>query len=141
MKKSYRFILVEIVMLLLLIIPIYVQADDTIFGETNIHATSNIPNGGEITDPITNPNAYNPGNVSGTSKVVEIGNKVIGAINVIGIIVSVAALAIIGIRYMIGSVDERAEYKQTMGPYIIGAILVFATTTIVNIIYQFASNL
>ncbi len=40
---------------------------------------------------------------------------------------------------MIGSAEEKAEYKKTMIPYIIGAILIFASTTIVNIVYNLAT--
>lgn len=61
---------------------------------------------------------------------------IIGAINIIGIIVSVITLSIIGIRYMLGSVEARAEYKQIMLPWLIGAVMVFTMTTIPNIIYN-----
>ena len=45
-------------------------------------------------------------------------------------------LTIIGVRYIMGSVQEKAEYKQTMWPYVIGAVLIFAGTTLVDIIYR-----
>ena len=35
---------------------------------------------------------------------------------------------------MIGSVEEKAEYKKSMIPYIIGVFLLLATSTIVGII-------
>lgn len=112
-----------------------------IFEGVKIIASSDAGTGGTITDPIVNPEYYKPTDTTATGKVEQMGKVIVGAINVIGIVVSVVSLIIIGIRYMLGSVDEKAEYKQTMGPYIIGAILVFATTTIVNMIYQFAITL
>ena len=42
---------------------------------------------------------------------------------------------------MIGSVDERAEYKKTLLPYVIGAGLVFAASSIAQIVYNIAINL
>ena len=42
---------------------------------------------------------------------------------------------------MIGSVEEKAEYKKTMTTYLIGAILVFSVTTIPNILYQIAQSI
>ena len=42
---------------------------------------------------------------------------------------------------MLGSLEEKAEYKKTMMPYIIGAVLVFAASAIAGIIYSFAINL
>jgi len=42
---------------------------------------------------------------------------------------------------MMGSAEEKAEYKKTMIPYVVGAVLIFASTTIVNIVYQLANSL
>lgn len=56
----------------------------------------------------------------------------------VGIVVAVVILLILGIKYMIGSAEEKAEYKKTMIPYIVGAILIFASTTIVNVVYNMA---
>lgn len=61
---------------------------------------------------------------------------ILGAIQSIGSILSVLALVVIGIKYMLGSAEEKANYKQTMIPYIIGIILVFASSTFVNAIYK-----
>ena len=35
---------------------------------------------------------------------------------------------------MLGSVEEKAEYKKTMIPYVIGAILLFATSNLLGIV-------
>lgn len=72
---------------------------------------------------------------------VATGNVVIKVISTIGVVVSVIVLIIIGIKYMLGSVGEKAEYKKTLFPYIIGAILVFAASAIAQIIYNIANNL
>ena len=60
--------------------------------------------------------------------------KLIGIITTIGIIVSISSVMILGIKYMVGSIEERAEYKKTMLPVLIGMILLFGTSTILNII-------
>lgn len=70
-----------------------------------------------------------------------VGNKVIGIIKVVGIIISVACLMILGIKYMMGSAEEKAEYKKTFIPYIIGAVLLFAASALANSIYQLAIEL
>ena len=41
---------------------------------------------------------------------------------------------------MMGSAEEKAEYKKTMIPYLVGAILVFAASTIANFVYNFVSG-
>ncbi|MEI3401230.1 MAG: hypothetical protein V8R51_02250 [Clostridia bacterium] len=43
----------------------------------------------------------------------------------VGIVLSVVILIILGIKYMMGSAEEKAEYKKTMIPYLIGAVSVF----------------
>lgn len=74
-------------------------------------------------------------------KLVDIGNKIIGPIQVIGSIASVIAIVIIGIRYMVGSLEEKAQYKELLMPYLIGAILVFGITNLVAIIYNIATQI
>ena len=67
-------------------------------------------------------------------------NNVIYLIQVIGSVLSVVILIIIGIKYMISSVEEKAEYKKTMIGYIIGCILIFSTVNLLSIIYNIATS-
>ncbi len=76
-------------------------------------------------------------NTAGISK---IGNQIITIITTIGIVVSVIVLVVLGIKYMMGSAEEKAEYKKTLMPYVIGAGLVFAASSIAQIVYQFMQN-
>lgn len=72
--------------------------------------------------------------VTGATRLESLANKIVGVIQVIGTIVSVIALIVIGIKYIMGSVEEKAEYKQTLKPYLIGAIMLFGITNILRII-------
>lgn len=72
----------------------------------------------------------------GKDATTEIGNKILGLIQVTGTLISVGALMIMGIRYMMGSLEERASYKKSMIPYIVGAVLLFAAVNITSIIYN-----
>lgn len=85
---------------------------------------------------IINPDDYKPTPNPGSQQLSNIGGVVLGAVNVVGAFVSVAMLMIIGIKFMMGSVEEKAEYKKTMFPYTIGAILLFSGTTLINCIYK-----
>jgi len=69
-------------------------------------------------------------------KAIDIGNVVVGVIRTVGEAIAVVMLSIIGLRYVMGSVEEKAEYKQTMWPYILGAVLIFAGAALTNIIYE-----
>lgn len=60
----------------------------------------------------------------------EPGNIIFGIVKVVGTFASVIALMIIGIKYMLGSVEEKAEYKKTFWIYAIGAILIFGVSNL-----------
>lgn len=75
-----------------------------------------------------------------TTKVTNIGGKIINIIQVVGIVVAIAVVLIIGIKYMTGSVEQKAEYKKVMIPYIIGAVLLVAGTSIVRVIFNAINN-
>lgn len=70
-----------------------------------------------------------------------IGKNIIGIVKAIGTIISVLMLVILGIKYMLGSSEEKAEYKKTMIPYLIGAILIFAAPYIAGAIYNAVGSL
>lgn len=77
---------------------------------------------------------------TGTTEIKNFGGNIMGVINVVGVVVAVVVLMVIGIKYMMGSAEEKAEYKKTMIPYIVGAVLIFGATTIANVIFQFAQG-
>ena len=74
--------------------------------------------------------------VSAAGDMTNLAGKIIGVIQILGIIVAVVVLLVLGIKYMVGSAEEKAEYKKTMMPYVVGALLIFAASTIVNILYN-----
>ena len=75
-----------------------------------------------------------------STSMTNLGSKIIGTIQVLGIIIAVVILLVLGIKYMVGSAEEKAEYKKTMMPYVVGALLIFAASTIVNILYNVIGN-
>ena len=78
---------------------------------------------------------------TGTTTMLNVGNRVISIIRVVGIVISVGVLMVLGIKYMMGSAEEKAEYKKTMIPYLIGAVILFAAAIFAKTIYDFANNL
>ena len=73
-----------------------------------------------------------------TKEIEKVGNAVIQVLSVVGSILSVIVIVVLGIKYMLGSVEEKAEYKRTLIPFLIGAIFIFAASTIAGIVYQVA---
>ena len=87
------------------------------------------------------PSEYTGNEKYDTGKINELGQNIIQIISVVGSIASVIVLIVLGIKYMMGSAEEKAEYKKTLLPYIIGAALVFAASSIAGIVFQFTSQL
>ena len=75
-------------------------------------------------------------NTNTSESVKDIGGQIISIISIIGMIAAVGVLMVLGVKYMLGSVEEKAQYKKTLMPYIIGAVLVFAASSIASIIYN-----
>ncbi len=71
----------------------------------------------------------------GTNDIQTLGGKILGILQTVGIVLSVIILVILGIKYMMGSAEEKAEYKKTMIPYLVGAVLIFLAPTIANTVY------
>ena len=88
-----------------------------------------------------NPNTLIGASVDGTAGITKIGNQIITVVSTVGSVVSVVVLVILGLKYMMGSAEEKAEYKKTLMPYIIGAGLVFAASSIAGIVFGFMQNL
>ena len=91
------------------------------------------------------PNDYDPSQkpVSGTSvnEITDKANNIIGTITTVGIVIAVVTMIILGLKYMMGSVEEKAEYKKTMIPYLVGALLIFGASAITMVVVNVASGL
>ena len=84
--------------------------------------------------------SINPDTGTAQGKLGDTPNKILGIIQVVGTIISVGVLMVLGIKYMLGSAQEKAEYKKTFIPYVVGAILLFAAVNIANMIVGFAQG-
>lgn len=89
-----------------------------------------------LTDPIINVNEYEPGPNEVSPELISIANTVLGIIQVAGTIISLISTMFIGVKYMMGSTQEKAQYKETMIPYVIGIVLLFTAVNILKPIYN-----
>lgn len=92
-------------------------------------------NAQDVAQQLTQPNAD-----VNTGDMVQIAQQVIGIINVVAVVVAVVILLVLGIKYMMGSASEKAEYKKSMIPYLVGAFIIFAAPTLVNILVSLFGN-
>lgn len=85
--------------------------------------------------PFDNPDAWKP-TIEDDKDFTAKAGKVLAVINVVGIIISVLVLAGLGIKFMLGSVEEKATYKKDFIPYLVGAFMLAAATSLPNVIYS-----
>lgn len=76
-----------------------------------------------------------------TSGIQGVGTNIVSIVTTIGIIVAVIVLLILGIKYMMGSASEKAEYKKTMIPYLIGAVLIFGASAIAKAVIAMSETI
>lgn len=68
-------------------------------------------------------------------------NNVYSILYIVAIVVSVIALMILGLKYIIGSATEKAEYKKTLVPVIVGICVIVFITTILGIFASFGKSI
>lgn len=129
-------IILQIILICLISLQTNVLANDAKDVKTNILVSS-----------VTGLDDFNPDNnkpastdTSSSSILGQIGNSIAGVIQVIGSAVAIGVLMVIGIKYMLGSVEEKAEYKKTMKPYLIGALIVFGITNLLGILIKIVGD-
>ena len=67
--------------------------------------------------------------------------KILGAIQLFGYAIAIGMLIYIGIKYMMSSANEKAELKQVSIYYIIGAIVIIASSTIFRMLTHFVEGM
>lgn len=66
----------------------------------------------------------------------NLGQTILGYIRNIAVISSVVLIAVFGLKFMIGSTEQRAEYKKSFMPLIIGIFIVASSTTIISWVWK-----
>ena len=78
---------------------------------------------------------YKSTGTTSTQMTAKLG-KLFSVISTAGSILSVIILAGIGIKYMLASVEEKAVYKKSMIPYIIGVAILFTGSFLPQFLYK-----
>ena len=141
MKKTVKIlsIIVMIIMFILMsnISIIYASTEEA--DRRYAAATGGAP-AGSSQSGIINPDYFKPNDTDVPTEITDLAGTIIGTLQVIGIIIAVIVIMVIGIKYMTGSLEQKAQYKKTMIPYIVGVAMLVCTTTLVKVIYQLVSG-
>ena len=89
-----------------------------------------------------NPNTFQGnGNSQLVNSAQGLGNTALSTVSTVASVLAVIILIVLGIKYMMGSTEEKAEYKKTLFPYFIGAIFVFGAGAIATWVFNFAGTI
>ena len=81
------------------------------------------------------------GNTLADTTILNIGNTILSIVTNVGMILAVVLIAILGVKYMMGSTEEKAEYKKSLMPYFVGAVLVFGASAIGRAVIGFGQSI
>lgn len=128
MTKAVKSICIIIIMLIL--ISIFVFAPTKVYAQD----VSEI----KVATGVIDPNDFKPPALTDddTKPITDKASTITNVIGIIGVVVSVIALILIGIKIMLGSVEEKAEYKKIMIQYLIGVLIFFALMQLLSIIIK-----
>lgn len=116
---------------------IFIMLFFTIFSQIYVYATSDTTSSAGIIDP----DKFEPSDIEGADVVINKGAVIVDVIRTIGIIVTVVSLIAMGIKYMTGSIEEKAEYKKSMLPYLIGVLIFFALSQLITAVIDIVTSI
>lgn len=71
-----------------------------------------------------------------TSKFVSTAGKIIVLLRNFSIIAGVILIIVLGVKYMMGSVEQKSDYQKSFVPLVIGIILVIGATSIASFLFS-----
>ena len=98
--------------------------------------SSHISFAGEVIKEIDRNSGYED---SDLNDVKDIAGNILTAVRNVSIIAAVIAITVIGVKYMVGSAEERAGYKKSLIPLAVGIIIVAGAASIIKAFYNLAS--
>ena len=119
MKKTLKILTIALIVLMVVLM------------STNVLAAGTPINPSDLEDKID----YGTDDGGLTSK----AGQIMGMIRNVAVIAAVIIIMVLGVKYMLGSVEEKAEYKKSFIPLIVGIVLVVSATAIASFIFNMAS--
>lgn len=93
-----------------------------------------------LASSLINPDDFEPNPDEGEAITTK-ASVLVDVIRIIGIVVTVITLLVLGIKYMTGTISEKAEYKKSMIPYLIGVVIFFGLSQILAAIAQMVGSI
>ena len=100
---------------------------------------------GDTVDPLSLVSNFTNGaavdNSDITDRTLKLGGTIITIFQLVGVGVAVMMLIVLAMKYMLAAPGDKADIKKHAVVYIVGAVILFAVSGILEIIEQFAGNL
>lgn len=98
--------------------------------------------GGMVTDADDFIGIGNKGStVINKGDIKAVSDSIYNILLIIATVLAVGIISILGIKYMIGSAEGKAEVKDSLIPFIVGCIVVFGSFTIWKVVILMTNNL
>lgn len=70
------------------------------------------------------------------SSLQTMAGKILGLIQIASAIAAVVLIAVFGFKFIMGSANEKADYQKSFIPLIVGVVVVFAASSIANLLFS-----
>lgn len=124
-KKTFLKLFTAIMVLAFLVSPIFISSVDAWSMKDEIDTIQNV----DVTDN------------KAVEKTQSVMVKIIAVVRVVGVGISVIMLIVLAVKYMSSAPEGKAEIKKTMVPYVVGAIILFASSQLLAVIAEVAEGL
>lgn len=130
MKNKFIFTMIFVVLLTSIFI------DNIVYAENS--GLSQIISGG---DEFMEKGSKNSEIIFDKEKMKNTSNTIANILIAIGTVIAVIVSSILGIKFMIGSVEEKAQIKEALVPFVIGCIVIFGAFTIWKIFVNIGNGI
>ena len=116
-----------------------IYADDGSISDIFSGADDFIESKKEIEDQFTDEEKENE--KERTEQLRTTSNLIYQILLILGISIAVIVAGVLGIKFMMGSVEEKAQIKDALIPFIVGCIVIFGAVSIWKIVVDIGNNL
>ena len=147
-KKNIIIILIFSLMItLIFMIPTITKAKDVIYKEPTVNTSGTDKDG--LDDMIKDAEDFEKREIEDKNlvlvddpgKLSDFSSSLYTILLVAGTAVTVIIGVVLGVKYMVGSVDEKAEYKKMLLPYLAGCIAIYGSLGIWQLAIKILGNI
>lgn len=91
-------------------------------------------------DSLLDPSKVKGSTSDQATKVQGIGNKILGVVQVVAVTIAVIMLVVLAIKYLTSSPNEKADVKKSAITYVIGAVVLFGSSGLLQVIKGFVDE-